>query len=255
MGSASAAWRQWRGFTGGAGRPIIRAMTSFQGFGPKALAFFEALAFHQTKAWFEENRALYETDVRGPLGLLVADLTAELARREVPLAGDPKRSLFRINRDVRFSKDKSPYKTNAGATLTRDGAKLSQGLLYVQVAPRDSFVALGFYEPEPAQLAALRGAMAEKAERWAAVKAGLEGAGLALSREGAAKRMPRGFEAVDPASPLAEDLKLKSLIVSRPLSADEILRPGLVGTIADVAVAGRGLLDFGWSALDHARAG
>lgn len=228
-------------------------MSAFKGFGPKALAFFEALAFHQTKAWFEENRALYESDVRGPLAALVADLTAELARREIPLAGDPKRSIFRINRDVRFSKDKSPYKTNAGATLTRDGAKLSQGLLYVQVAPKASFVAVGFYEPEPEQLAALRGAMVRKPERWAAVKAGLEAAGLSLSREWSTKRMPRGFETVDPASPLAEDLKMKSVVVSRPLSADEILRPGLVGTIADFAGTGRGLLDFGWSALDHAR--
>jgi uncharacterized protein (TIGR02453 family) len=230
-------------------------MTAFQGFGPRALAFLGALAFHQTKAWFEENRALYESDVRGPLAALVADLAAELARRDVPLTGDPKRSIFRINRDVRFSKDKSPYKTNAGATLTRDGSKLSQGLLYVQVAPTDSFVALGFHEPDPAQLAALRGAMVAKPDRWAAVKAALDTAGLPLSREGAAKRMPRGFEAVDPESPLAADLRSRSLIVSRPLTADEILRPDLVGTIADFAVAGRPLLDFGWSALDHARTG
>lgn len=230
-------------------------MTAFQGFGPRALAFFGALAFHQTKAWFEENRGLYESDVRGPLAALVTDLAAELARRDVPLTGDPKRSIFRINRDVRFSKDKSPYKTNAGATLTRDGSKLSQGLLYVQIAPKDCFAALGFYEPDPAQLAALRGAVLAKPDRWAAVTSGLAAAGLALSREGAAKRMPRGFETVDPASPLAADLRLKSLIVSRPLSADAILRPDLVGTIADFAEAGRGLLDFGWSALDHARTG
>ena len=62
-------------------------MVAFAGFGPKALSFFEALAFHQTRDWFEENRKLYETDVKGPFGLLVEDLASELARRKIPLKG------------------------------------------------------------------------------------------------------------------------------------------------------------------------
>lgn len=89
-------------------------MGEFRGFGPKALPFFTALKFHQSKEWFEENRALYESDVLQPMVALVEDLTAAFARKRVPLKADGKRSIFRLNRDIRFSKDKSPYKTQRG---------------------------------------------------------------------------------------------------------------------------------------------
>jgi len=91
---------------------------AFNGVGKRALPFFKALAFHQTKDWFEANRAIYEEDVKAPLGALAEDLGAALAKANIPIKGD-KKSLFRIHRDVRFSKDKSPYKTNAGLALTR----------------------------------------------------------------------------------------------------------------------------------------
>ena len=101
---------------------------SFQGFGPDALPFFKALAFHQTREWFEENRATYEAQIKAPFGDLVEDLASAFAKSGIPLRGDRKASLFRLNRDIRFSKDKSPYKTHAGAVLTRGGAKDDAGL-------------------------------------------------------------------------------------------------------------------------------
>ena len=73
---------------------------SFEGFGPQALPFFKALAFHQTREWFEENRATYETAVKAPLGDLVEETAARLAKAKIPLKGDRKSSLFRIHRDV-----------------------------------------------------------------------------------------------------------------------------------------------------------
>jgi uncharacterized protein (TIGR02453 family) len=95
----------------------------FQGFPPQALPFFKALAFHQTKEWFEENRETYESAVKAPMGDLVDDTTGRLATAKIPIKGDRKASLFRIHRDVRFSKSKDPYKTNAGVAMTRSGAK------------------------------------------------------------------------------------------------------------------------------------
>ena len=100
---------------------------SFQGFGPQALPFLKALAFHQTKEWFEANRATYEFDLRTPMGDLVEQLSAAFAKAKIPLKGDRKSSLFRIHRDVRFAKDKSPYKTNVGAVMTRFGKKNEPG--------------------------------------------------------------------------------------------------------------------------------
>ncbi len=80
-------------------------MPIFRGFGPQALPFLKALAFHQSKEWFEANRATYESDLKGPMGDLVEDLSAAFAKAKLPLKGDRKSAPFRIPRDVRFAKD------------------------------------------------------------------------------------------------------------------------------------------------------
>ena len=172
---------------------------SFRGFGPQALPFLKALAFHQTKEWFEANRATYECDLRTPMGDLVEQLSAGFAKAKIPLKGDRKSSLFRIHRDVRFAKDKSPYKTNVGAVMTRFGKKNEPGLFYVHVAHDGCFTAAGFYDPEPEALARLRGAMARAPKAWKQMLAKLDKKGLAPSDEYAMKRNPRGFEEVEDA--------------------------------------------------------
>ena len=139
---------------------------SFQGFGSQALPFLKALGFHQTKEWFEANRATYESALKTPMGDLVEDLTAAFAKAKVPLKGDRKASLFRINRDVRFAKDKSPYKTNVGAVMTRGGAKNDTGLFYIHIALDGCFTAAGFYQPEPEQLARIRAAIVRDPKAW-----------------------------------------------------------------------------------------
>src|SRR5271163_1081593 len=133
---------------------------SFQGFGLEALPFFKALAFHQSREWFEANRATYESAVKGPMGDLVEDVAERLGKARVPIKGDRKSSVFRIHRDVRFSSNKDPYKTNAGVALTRSGAKSDPGVLYFHLSPEECFFAAGFYLPEPDQLGRLRSAAA-----------------------------------------------------------------------------------------------
>jgi uncharacterized protein (TIGR02453 family) len=221
---------------------------SFSGFGPKALQFFHELAMRQDRQWFQEHQSVYESEVQRPMAALVTALAEELGRRGIPLTGDPKRSMFRIHRDVRFSRDKSPYKTHAGAVLTRDGTKNCQGLLYIHVSPEGSFTAAGFYHPEPEQLAALRRFIAASPARFQEVERALQLARLTLNRDEALQRLPRGFEDV-PAGPTAENLKLKSFVVHRELSEDSLGRPRLVKEIADFAAAALPLLVFGWEAL------
>jgi uncharacterized protein (DUF2461 family) len=209
---------------------------AFQGFGPQALPFLKALAFHQTKEWFEDNRAAYESQLRGPLGDLVEDLASRFAKARTPLKGDRKASLFRINRDVRFAKDKSPYKTNAGAVLTRGGAKNDVGLFYIHIAADGCFAAAGFYQPEPDDLSRLR----------------LAEAGLALSQDYAMKRAPRGFE--DVADPLlAAALRNRSFICSRPIADSRLSAPALVDDLQAFAADAMPLLEWGWSAVVDAR--
>ena len=225
------------------------AATQFPGFRPAALAFFRDLTVSNEKAWFQANKPTYETEVLRPMTLLVPEVVAELARRKVPLTGDVKKSLFRVNRDVRFSNNKSPYKTHAGAVWSRDGVKMTPGVLYFHFDPEGSFVAAGFYVPEPPLLAKLRDAQVRRTDDFLAAVASLAGHGLTLSREDALKRTPRGFEEYAD-GPLAEHLKLKSLIVSRPLAVKDLRGPALGAKLADFAADALPLLTFGWAALD-----
>ena len=225
---------------------------SFAGFGPRAVPFLKALGFHQTKEWFEANRATYENEIRAPLGDLVEDLDAAFARLGIPLKGDRKGSLFRINRDVRFSKDKSPYKTNVGAVMSRDGSKSYNGLLYIHIAADGCFAAAGFYHPERDELGRLRAALLRAPEAWRAATGRLAQAGLALSEEDVMKRPPRGFEGVtDP--PLAAALRNRSFICSRPIADDRLGAAALAGDIQAFAQDAMPLLEWGWSAIVDTR--
>jgi uncharacterized protein (TIGR02453 family) len=227
---------------------------SFAGFGPDALPFLKALAFHQSKEWFEANRAAYESDLKTPMGDLVEDLAAAFAAAKIPLKGDRKGSQFRIHRDVRFAKDKSPYKTNVGAVMTRTGgAKFEPGLFYVHVAPGNCMTAAGFYDPAPETLAKLRHAMVRAPKAWKQTLAKLDKAGLAPSADYALKRNPRGFEGIEDEA-IVMALRLKSIVVSRPIADARIASPGLVGDLVDFARAALPLLTWGWDAVSDARA-
>lgn len=224
-------------------------MASFTGFGPKALPFFEALKFHQSREWFEENRSLYEVDVVAPMVALVDDLTAAFASRKIPLRGDGKRSMFRLNRDVRFSKDKSPYKTHAGAVMTRSGSKKDNGLLYIHIDPTGCFTAAGFYMPETPALAAVRKAILAHPNKAKALLARLEKNRLQLGTFDQLTRIPRGFEDLK-GGPLDGMIRLKSLVVEERLPDKLVKSPKLAEQIVDFAERARPLLDFGWQAVD-----
>lgn len=260
--------------------------TSFPGFAAADLAFLTGLAAHNDRDWFTANRAVYDDRLKPTLAALIDVLNGALAARDLPLAGDPKKSVFRIHRDVRFSKDKRPYKTHVSATLTRanpDGTwqKLSPGLLYVHIEPEGGpapafdpetidpldpstlpsaqdpqagyfghgpFAAAGFYLSERPHIDAFRRAIAADPKGWAAVETALTAKGLVLEPGEPTKRMPKGFE--DQAGgPLEAALKRTRWLVRRPLTGAEIGGEGLAEVIADFAADTRPLLAFGWKAL------
>jgi uncharacterized protein (TIGR02453 family) len=220
----------------------------FRGFPPAAGRFFKELAQNQNREWFAEHKSEYERFVRAPMGALLHDVTARLASTPLPLTGDPKRSVFRINRDVRFSTDKSPYKTSASSVWSRDGSKTSPGLIYFQLGAEEIFAAAGFYMPPPEDLRLMRASMAWDPQGWAAVRKGLAAQGLSLMTDGALVRVPRGFETTP--SLLHDDLRLKSWVVSRSFPLRAARSPELVELIALLGLACANLLEFGWSALD-----
>lgn len=259
---------------------------TFSGFATADLAFLTGLAAHNDRDWFAAHRAAYDSGLKPALADLIAATSTACAARDLPLSGDPKRSVFRIHRDTRFARDKSPYKTHVSATLTRDGQKMSPGMMYIHIEPEggsrpgfdpDSidpldpsthpsavtaeandgpfghgpFVACGFYLDERPQIDAVRRFIVAQPARWAAVEAALARAGLTLDPGAPVKRMPKGFEA-QAGTDLEPALKRTRWLVSRSLTGAEIASPDLPDILADVAAAARPLLDFGWSALDRA---
>jgi uncharacterized protein (TIGR02453 family) len=225
---------------------------TFAGFGPRALPFFKALAFHQSREWFEANRAIYESAVKGPVGDLVEDVAERLGQAKIPIKGDRKSSLFRIHRDVRFAANKDPYKTHAGVVLTRSGNKNDPGLVYFHLSPGTCFFAAGFYLPDPDKLARLRATTARTPKAFKAMTAKLKKAGLALSAEDSLKRMPRGFEAIDDPE-IAAAIRLKSMVCQRPVSEAAIAPPKLVDDFCAFAADAMPLLKWGWDAVVDSR--
>jgi uncharacterized protein (TIGR02453 family) len=226
----------------------------FEGFSPQLFEFFEALEANQTRDWFQANKAAYERHVRSPMAAFVESVALAFAAHDIPLTGSAERSLFRINRDVRFSKDKRPYKTNVAAILTRDGAKQGKGVFYISLGghhegvERRGMVGAGFYAPEPPDLAALRAAIVKTPERWLETEAALASAGLECARGNALARLPKGFESYA-GSPVADVLKLKGLHVWQEVPAERLYSPGLIDESVEFARAVQPLLQFGWSAL------
>jgi uncharacterized protein (TIGR02453 family) len=136
----------------------------FRGFRPAAMTFLRSLKRNNTREWFQAHRDDYEREVRGPLAALVEELDVRLAELAPEIVGDPKRSLFRIHRDVRFSSDKSPYKTNAacwfyhgdagrgvGSTTPHGGAGF-----YFHMEPGESMIGGGIWMPPRPTLTRLR---------------------------------------------------------------------------------------------------
>lgn len=227
---------------------VSRPGPAFTGFGPRALDFLRALAFHPSKAWFEENRHIYDGELKAPLEALLVQLSADLAEAGLPVRGD-RGSIFRLHRDTRFGKDKRPYKTNSGAVLSRDGTKRSQGFVYLHLDPEGCFAAAGFWQPEPAQVLAIRRAIVRRPSAFRAAVARLEGAGLVLDAGEPLSRPPKGFEDVsDP--DIAPALRMRNMVVRRPIEANAVRSPALAQDLVRFALDAEPLLRFGWTALD-----
>src|ERR1700681_4080813 len=139
-------------------------------FTKRALGFFRGLARHNETAWFEAHRVEYETEVRGPMRDLIEDLDTRFAGFAPEIGADPKRSMFRINRDIRFSKDKSPYKTHAACWFHHLNAARhvgagdyagSAGYCFHLEPGRRSLIGGGIWMPPRPQLNKLRKAISD----------------------------------------------------------------------------------------------
>ncbi len=225
---------------------------AFEGFGKEALPFLKALGFHQNREWFHENKALYESELRQPLIALVETASERFVESDVPFRGTRKTSLFRINRDVRFAKEKHPYNTHVSAALTRDGTKKDTGGVYVHVTPGNCLIAAGFWNPSGEQLRAFREQMIDRSKEFFELENALQSKGLVWETDSKLTRPPNGFKHVEDAE-LIDRLKYKSFIVTRNLQDADIHTDGLLEAWLDLGDDILPFLRFVWRAIDPLR--
>jgi len=203
---------------------------STRSFTPALFRFLRDLKANNDRDWFAANKSRYEDDVRGPALDFVVDFASHLERISQHFVADPRPSggsLFRIHRDTRFSKDKSPYKTYTGIQFRHELGKDAHAPgFYLHLQPKEVFVGAGIWHPDAAALAGIRSAIVDDPDAWMAatrVSKRFRLAGESL------KRAPAGY---DPEHPLIEDLKRKDFICVGTLSEQDLCAPGFVDEFA-----------------------
>ena len=183
------------------GRARAAARIRFEGWSKPALQFFHGLKRDNSKAYFEAHRSIYEEQVRQPMDALLSEIERDLGT-------DIEVKVFRLNRDLRFSPDKRPYKEHLGAYLS----SRRSGGLYLQVSDDGLYLAIGSHEMAPDQLTRYRDAVAGKdGEKLARIVATLRKDGYQVT-EPSFKRVPAGYAADHPRGEL---LRCKGLMASR----------------------------------------
>ncbi|MCC6243625.1 MAG: DUF2461 domain-containing protein [Gemmatimonadaceae bacterium] len=207
----------------------LLASDQFTGFPPRALTFLRGLAKNNRKEWFEAHRDDYELSLRAPMRLLIEEVDVRLAAAVPEIVGSAKKSMFRIHRDVRFSKDKSPYKTNAacwffhrdaGGGVGGDAAHGGAGF-YFHLAPQEIFCGGGIWMPPRPALTRIRAALADDHEEFEGIvldRAFVRRFGP-LDPERMLTRLPRGV-AVD--HPAAKWMRYQSFTAGCALTVEQV---------------------------------
>jgi len=196
--------------------------------------FLEELKANNDRIWFKSNQARFEQTVREPLLAFIAAFEEPLANISPSMLAIAKKSggsMFRIHRDTRFSKDKSPYKTWAAVQFRHEAGRDAHApCYYLHLAPGDVFVGAGIWHPDRAALDAIRVLIDEKPAKWVKARDAVLLAGWDLEGE-ALKRIPRGYAAEHP---LADDLRRKEFIAVRRLSEQDVVQSGFLQRYTDL---------------------
>ena len=196
------------------------------------IEFLKELKQNNHKAWFDENRKLYE-NAKGDFLTLVGHIIEEVGKNDLNIALlQPKECVFRINRDVRFSKDKSLYKTNMGAGFSKGGKKSLLAGYYFHCEPGSSFVGGGIWMPPALELKKVRQEIDYNFKEFQGIvnhpNFKKEFNNLERSADTLLTRSPKGYDDINPA---IEYLKLKSYIASNPISDTDLASKDLVSKI------------------------
>ncbi len=209
------------------------------------LRFLKDLEKHNDKSWFDENRSAYEF-AKSDFEAFINALLADLSRSDESIASlTAKSCMFRINRDVRFSKNKQPYKNNFGASMNKGGKKSLMAGYYFHLEPGATFVGGGLWMPMGPELAKVRQEIDYCFDEFKKIVTNptfRKHFGATYDGEDAKlKRLPKGYEAGNPAE---EFLKLKSFIAMKPLSDEDVQSPELLKSSVQALKALQPMIHF-----------
>lgn len=208
----------------------VRARSCFP---PQALTFLRGLKRNNRREWFLAHREDYERHVRAPMLELITRLSDDMRSFAPDIVCDPKSAMYRIYRDVRFSANKSPYKTHVAASFPTRGLPKHEGAgLYFHVSPDDVWVGGGMYAPQPPQLQVVREHIAAHAKRLRTIvgSPGFKKTFGALEGE-RLQRVPRGFANDHPA---AELLKYRQFLAGCELGPAVATSPKFYAAVLNV---------------------
>lgn len=193
-------------------------------FSSQGMTFLKHLEKNNNRDWFHENKSDYEDLIRTPALNFIDDMENDLTHLSPHFLAISKKvggSLMRVHRDVRFSKDKSPYKTNIGIQFRHEmGKDVHAPGFYVHIAPDECFVGVGIWRPDSTALGKIRDAIIERDTTWlAAVNDKKFKRNYELSGE-SLKNAPRGY---DKEHPLIDDLKRKDFIAISYMDEEKVL--------------------------------
>lgn len=185
--------------------------------------FLSELRSHNNREWFLKNKHRYEQHVRDPLLRFITDLGPGLGKINQHIVADPRPtggSMMRVYRDIRFSKDKSPYKTSVSAHFWhKKGKEGATPAYYLHLEPHGSLIGAGIWRPEPGALKKIRDAIVADPKRWKRITSAGQLGYCKMAGE-SLQRPPRGY---DPNHPLIEDIKRKDFTLGRSLTDNEVL--------------------------------
>lgn len=211
-----------------------RVDTGQPGFGPEVFGFLLELSQNNDREWFQENKEFYEEAVKRPLLGFIDTFAPSLAKISPHFRADA-RSMFRIHRDVRFSKDKRPYKTHAAAHFRhRAGKDVHAPGFYLHIEPGRVLAGCGIWKPDSAAQLAIRKRIAAKPEEWRALVSAPAFRKHVVLHGDSLKRPPQGF---DSGHPLIEDIKRKDFIAMVEMDDGDVMASDFVERYAETCRA------------------
>lgn len=207
------------------------------------LKFLKDLKKNNNKIWFDEHRKQYD-NIKADFLLLVQQLITGIAAFDKPIANlEAKNCTFRINRDVRFSKNKDPYKSNIAAYFNKDGKKGIGAGYYLHIEPGNSFAGGGIWMPEPAVLAGIRQEIDYSFTEWKKIIAGKAFTKIFTKgiKGDTLSRPPKGYDENNPA---IEYLKMKSFTVTRQFTDAEVQSKNFAKDVAKTFQTMKPMIDF-----------